>query len=95
MSTQSTRVAPSSKAFSGRGRLVRRDGDGYAVYAIDAGASPSGSALWVVTDQNGRVVESARSELIAIAKMQALTLSRLSAAIGGGSSLGEPRQVLT
>jgi hypothetical protein len=86
--------AQAASAGVGPGRLVRRGEDGFAVYAVDASyPSRAHQPLWVVVDQQGQVLEMAKSELIAIAKMQALTLSRLGASICPTMPLAaEPQQ---
>lgn len=64
---------PKIKTTKTSKRLVHRGEAGLSVYCLESEADPQ----FVVVDQLGRVLERARSELIAIAKMQALLLQRL------------------
>src|SRR5690554_6425926 len=66
------------------GRLVKRGRGGYKVCVVESPHARDGSrASWIVLDPNERVVELANSELLAVAKMQALILSELGASIAG------------
>lgn len=71
------------------GRLVRQGPDGFQVFVVERPQEPASSedTLWIVLDPQGHIAELAHSELLAVAKMHALILRRITAALGAGRAL--------
>lgn len=78
--------APSSRPLYGN-RSKRNSGSDFRVYPVDMAADQSGDGLprWLVIDSRGRIVARAHSELLAIAKMQILLLTKLTSSPRAGT----------
>jgi hypothetical protein len=63
------------------GRPRRNPKSDFGIYAVDVSTGQAGEdqPRWLVLDGHGRVVARAHSELLAIAKMQVLRLTELTA----------------